>query len=102
MAIRAAWAEIDLGALNHNYQEIKKQLKPGVKLCAVVKADAYGHGAVPVARAAVEAGAAYLAVATLSEGIELREAGFTTPILLLGLVLPHMNPSRKRKDRRMN
>ena len=61
MAIRAAWAEIDLGALNHNYQEIKKQLKPGVKLCAVVKADAYGHGAVPVARAAVEAGAAYLA-----------------------------------------
>ena len=88
MAIRAAWAEIDLGALNHNYQEIKKQLKPGVKLCAVVKADAYGHGAVPVARAAVEAGAAYLAVATLSEGIELREAGFTTPILLLGLVLP--------------
>jgi alanine racemase len=59
-----------------------------VKLCAVVKADAYGHGAIPVARAAVEAGAAYLAVATLSEGIELRQAGFTTPILLLGLVLP--------------
>ena len=88
MAIRAAWAEIDLGALRHNYQEIKRQLKPGVKLCAVVKADAYGHGAVPVAQAAVEAGAAYLAVATLSEGVELRRAGFTTPILLLGLVLP--------------
>ena len=88
MSIRAAWAEIDLGALNHNYQEIRKQLNPDVKLCAVVKANAYGHGAIPVARAAVEAGAAYLAVATLSEGIELRQAGFTTPILLLGLVLP--------------
>lgn len=88
MPNRPAWAEIDLGALAHNYEEIKKQLKPGVKLCAVVKADAYGHGAVPVAQVAVAAGASYLAVATLSEGIELREAGFTTPILLLGLVMP--------------
>lgn len=88
MPNRPAWAEIDLGKLSHNYEEIKKQLKPGVKLCAVVKADAYGHGAVPVAQVAVAAGASYLAVATLSEGIELREAGFTTPILLLGLVMP--------------
>ena len=88
MPNRPAWARIDLGALAHNYSEIKKQLQPGVKLCAVVKADAYGHGAVAVARTAVAAGASYLAVATLSEGIELREAGFTTPILLLGLVMP--------------
>ena len=88
MPNRPAWAEIDLGKLSQNYEEIKKQLKPGVKLCAVVKADAYGHGAVPVAQVAVAAGASYLAVATLSEGIELREAGFTTPILLLGLVMP--------------
>lgn len=88
MANRPAWAQIDLGALAHNYNEIKKQLQPGVKLCAVVKANAYGHGAVPVARTAVAAGAAYLAVATLSEGIELRQAGFTEPVLLLGLVLP--------------
>ena len=86
--MRAAWAQVDLKALRNNYQEIKKQLKPKVKLCAVVKADAYGHGAVPVARIAVSAGADYLAVATLSEGIELRQAGFTTPILLLGLVTP--------------
>ena len=84
--MRAAWAQVDLKALRNNYREIKKQLKPNVKLCAVVKADAYGHGAVPVARIAVASGAEYLAVATLSEGIELRQAGFTTPILLLGLV----------------
>jgi len=88
MPNRPAWAEVDLGKLSQNYEEIKKQLKPGVKLCAVVKADAYGHGAVPVAQVAVQAGASYLAVATLSEGIELRQAGFTTPILLLGLVMP--------------
>ena len=88
MPNRAAWAEIDLRALRHNYEEIKKNIRGGVKLCAVVKADAYGHGAVAVARVAVEAGASYLAVATLGEAIELREAGFTTPILLLGLVLP--------------
>ena len=88
MPNRAAWAEIDLRALRHNYEEIKKNIRGGAKLCAVVKADAYGHGALAVARVAVEAGASYLAVATLGEAIELREAGFTTPILLLGLVLP--------------
>lgn len=88
MPNRAAWAEIDLKALRHNYEEIKKNIKNGAKLCAVVKADAYGHGALAVARVAVEAGASYLAVATLGEAIELREAGFTTPILLLGLVMP--------------
>ena len=88
MPNRAAWAEIDLAALRHNYEEIKKNIRGGAKLCAVVKADAYGHGALAVARVAVEAGASYLAVATLGEAIELREAGFTVPILLLGLVLP--------------
>lgn len=88
MPNRAAWAEIDLAALRHNYEEIKKNIRGGAKFCAVVKADAYGHGALAVARVAVEAGASYLAVATLGEAIELREAGFTVPILLLGLVLP--------------
>lgn len=88
MPNRAAWAEIDLAALRHNYEEIKKNIRGGAKLCAVVKADAYGHGALAVARVAVEAGASYLAVATLGEAIELREVGFTVPILLLGLVLP--------------
>lgn len=85
---RAAWAEIDLGALRHNYQAIKSCIRGGARFCAVVKADAYGHGAVECARVAVEEGADYLAVATIGEGVELREAGFTQPILLLGLILP--------------
>mgnify|MGYP001224029351 CR=1 FL=1 len=72
MPNRAAWAEINLGALRHNYEEIKKNIHGGAKLCAVVKADAYGHGALAVARVAVEAGVSYLAVATLGEAIELR------------------------------
>jgi len=88
MPNRPVWAEVNLQALRHNYREIKKQLEPGVKLCAVVKANAYGHGAVPTARVALEEGADYLAVATLSEGMELRQAGFTVPILVLGLVMP--------------
>ena len=88
MPNRPVWAEVNLQALRHNYREIKKQLAPGVKLCAVVKANAYGHGALAVARAAVEEGADYLAVAALSEGLELRQAGFQTPILVLGLVMP--------------
>lgn len=88
MPNRPAWAEVDLGAIRHNYREIRTCVQGGAKLCAVVKADAYGHGAIPVARVAVEEGADYLAVATLSEAIELRKAGFTTPILILGIVMP--------------
>ena len=86
MPNRPAWAEINLEALRHNYREIKKQLAEGVKLCAVIKANAYGHGATEAARVALEEGAAYFAVAALSEAIELRQAGFTTPILVLGLI----------------
>ena len=88
MPNRAAWAEIDLAALRYNYEAIKGNIRGGARLCAVVKADAYGHGAIPAARVALEAGAAYLAVATVGEAEELRRAGFTVPILLLGLVLP--------------
>ncbi|MBR1552391.1 MAG: alanine racemase [Schwartzia sp.] len=84
MASRGAWAEIDLSALRHNISVIKKHIADGARLCAVVKADAYGHGAVAVAREAVAMGADYLAVAVLSEAAELRRAGFTTPILVLG------------------
>lgn len=84
MPSRAVWAEINLGAIEHNIKEIKKCIRGGAKLCAVVKADAYGHGALAVARKAVEQGADYLAVAVLSEALELRRAGFTTPILILG------------------
>jgi len=77
------YAEIDLDAVKHNISSVRKLLAPKVKFTAVVKANAYGHGAVAVSRAAVEAGADYLAVANLKEALELREAGITSPILIL-------------------
>ncbi|NPA90302.1 MAG: alanine racemase [Chloroflexi bacterium] len=78
------WAEVDLSALQANVRALKRFTAPHVELMAVVKANAYGHGAVPVARAALAAGATRLAVHRLEEGIALREAGITAPILLLG------------------
>ena len=80
---RWAWVEIDQSALRRNVRAFKQLLRPRQKLCCVVKADAYGHGAVPCARVMVRAGADMLAVATVAEGVELREAGFKTPILVL-------------------
>ncbi len=88
MIERPAWAKIDLGAVRHNVHEIKTLLQPATQLCAVVKADAYGHGAVRVAKAALEAGADCLAVAILSEARELRAAGFNERILILGYTPP--------------
>jgi alanine racemase len=79
-----AWVEIDLGALSNNVKELVKFLSPCTQLMAVVKADAYGHGAVTVARTALEAGASWLGVATVPEGIQLREDGIQAPILILG------------------
>lgn len=81
---RPTWAEIDLSAILQNLQNIKAHIAPEVKLCAVVKADAYGHGAVQVARAALRFGVDYLAVATLAEAQELRLASISSPILILG------------------
>ncbi len=80
--LRPAWAEIDLAAVRHNARVLSEIAGPA-RLCAVVKADGYGHGAVPVARAALEGGASWLAVAIVEEGIELREAGIDAPILVL-------------------
>jgi alanine racemase len=79
-----AWVEVDLGALNHNVRQLKSLLATKTALMAVVKADAYGHGAVTVARTALTAGANWLGVATIPEGIELRQAGIEAPILILG------------------
>lgn len=79
-----AWVEIDLGALSHNVQQLVKFVSPRTQLMAVVKADAYGHGAVTVAQTAVQSGAGWLGVATVPEGIQLREAGIKAPILILG------------------
>lgn len=81
-----AWVEIDLDALRYNVRQLKGLLAPSTQLMAVVKADAYGHGAIRVAQTALQEGATWLAIATLGEGIELREAGIMAPILVLGAV----------------
>jgi len=77
-----AWVEIDLEAIRHNIVAIRQLLKPSTQLMSVVKANGYGHGAIAVARTALSAGASWLAVATVEEGIELRRAGIDAPILL--------------------
>ncbi len=78
------WAEIDLDALEHNYHALRAMLPQGCRFAGLVKADAYGHGAVPVARKLEQLGADVLAVACVAEGEELRRAGITLPILCLG------------------
>ena len=85
--VARTWAEIYLGAIRHNVHALKRGA-PNSRLMAVVKANAYGHGAVPVARAALEAGADSLAVATAKEGAELRDAGITAQILVFTDLLP--------------
>ena len=79
---------IDLAQLRENVRLIRGAVPEGTRLLAVVKADAYGHGAVQVARAALEAGASWLAVALPQEGAVLRESGIHAPILVLGAALP--------------
>ena len=83
------WAEINLDNLRYNFTQIRDHVKaimPEAKVLGVVKADAYGHGAVQAATVLRDAGADFFAVATIGEGVELREAGFTLPILVLGYV----------------
>ncbi|GBD85218.1 alanine racemase [bacterium BMS3Abin02] len=80
--VRPSWAEVDLGAVADNVRTLRELVAPA-SVCAVVKADGYGHGDVPVAEAAIGAGADVLAVALVEEGIRLREAGIEAPVLLL-------------------
>jgi len=78
------WAEVDLGAIAHNVSELRRVTRPQARFMAVVKANAYGHGAVPVAQTALAAGADWLGVARIDEAIDLRQSGITAPILVLG------------------
>jgi len=80
--------EIDLAALRHNYNEIRRVTSPDTEIMAVVKADAYGHGAVKCAKTLIECGASYLCVATIGEAVELRKAGIDHRILILGYTDP--------------
>lgn len=83
MLFRPAWATINLGALAHNYRALKDHMPPQVGVMAMVKADAYGHGAVEVSRVLEREGVRALGVATVEEGIELRDEGIKVPILVL-------------------
>jgi alanine racemase len=82
--LRPAWVEIDLARLRRNLRLIRRDLPRQVKLLAVVKDEAYGHGALDVARIALDEGASVLGLSTLEEAMTLREAGITAPLLLLG------------------
>ena len=88
--LRRTWAEIDLDALEHNYREARR--RTGVKYLGVVKADAYGHGAVQIGRKLEQLGADYLAVSSLDEARELRRNGISMPVLILGHTPPEMVP----------
>lgn len=81
--IRPTWAEIDLNNLEHNMKEIAKLCK-GKEIIAVLKADAYGHGALDVATTLIKGGATKLGVAVITEALELRDSGIDTPIVILG------------------
>lgn len=85
MVLRAL-ARVNLAAIERNAGRLRSRLAGGVELCAVVKADASGHGAVPVAEAALAGGATSLAVATVDEAAQLRAAGLTAPVLVLGAI----------------
>ena len=81
---RRLWAEINMDSIRENYETIRKTIGEGVKLCCVVKADGYGHGAVEICRLYHELGVDFLAVSNLDEALELRRADITEPILILG------------------
>jgi alanine racemase len=95
---RATRAEIDLQAFRHNFQNLRSYLGTQTRIMAVVKANAYGHGAIPCARMAVDSGADYLGAGVVEEGIEFRQSGLDTPILILGSIFPDEAEDLVRHD----
>ena len=89
---KRTWAEVSLGAIEHNYRAMRARLAPGTRYMGIVKANAYGHGAVRVSRLLEDCGCDYLAVACLDEALELRKAGIRLPILILGYTPPVYAP----------
>lgn len=87
-SLKRAWAEISLDAIRHNFKVICNQLNPETRVCCVIKADAYGHGAVTLAKEYEELGADWFAVSNLEEAMQLRNAGIELPILILGYTPP--------------
>ncbi len=96
--LRPTQAYVDTQALKDNLTAIRSLLAPHVKCMAIIKADAYGHGMVPAAHAALEAGADYLGVAIIEEGALLRQAGIRAPILVLGGLLPEQTDEAVEHD----
>lgn len=82
--LRRTWAEIDLDALEQDYQQVRRAVAPSTMICAVVKADAYGHGAVRMAQEYEALGVNWFAVSNLEEAMQLRQAGLEKPLLILG------------------
>lgn len=86
--LKRTWADISLDDLEYNYRSIRSRLPSGTRFLGVMKADAYGHGAVPVSRALADLGAEYLAVSNLEEAVQLRRGEIRLPILILGYTPP--------------
>lgn len=97
-SIRPVWVEIDLNAVRHNLAEIRRLVGPQVEIMAVVKAEAYGHGAVKIAQTALQSGASRLGVALPEEGIALRKAGINAPILVFSPLLTDQAETMVRYD----
>ena len=95
---RPAWIEVDLSAIANNIAAVKTWIGPHTDVLAVVKANAYGHGLLPAARAALRGGAKILGVALLEEGQALRQEGITAPILVMGNLLPEQAPALIESD----
>lgn len=91
MSVVPVWAEVDLAAISHNINEIRRITSPSAKVMAVVKANGYGHGAVEVSRTALACGADWLGVARVAEGVSLRESGIEAPVLILGYIPPEQS-----------
>lgn len=85
---RPTWAEVDLRAVEYNYKEIRRLVGKSVKIMAVVKANAYGHGTVEVSGVLEKLGVSYLGVATTDEAVRLRDHDINTPVLIMGPILP--------------
>lgn len=86
--LKRTWADVSLDNLAYNYTQIKSHIPSGCKFLGVMKADAYGHGAVPLSNALVDLGADYLAVSNLEEAVQLRRGGIRAPLLILGYTPP--------------
>ncbi len=96
--MRPTWAEIDIDSLKYNFLQVKRIAGKDVGIISMVKADAYGHGALTVSRALIESGSDMLGVATVEEGLELRESGINPEIILLGGVQPDETESVVKND----